>query len=55
VENAGWLVHLLLCNGRLISELMITEGNKQKGRTFDPAFSLIELNIDLVFKHPSEL
>jgi hypothetical protein len=35
---------------------MITEGNKQKRQDkINPAFSLLELNIDLVFKHPSEL
>jgi hypothetical protein len=30
--------HLLLCNNELVSELMITEGNKQKGQSrIDPA------------------
>jgi hypothetical protein len=34
----GYLLHLL-CNGKLILELMITEGNKQKGRAiFDSAY-----------------
>jgi hypothetical protein len=27
----------------------------KKAGPFDPAFSLLKLNIDLVFKHPSDL
>jgi len=35
---------------------MITEGNKQKRQIrIDPAFSPLKLNMDLFFKHPSEL
>jgi hypothetical protein len=35
-----------------MSELMITEGNKQKRQSrIDPAFALLKLNIELVFKH----
>jgi hypothetical protein len=49
-------LHLLVCNSRLTWELMITEGNKQKRQSqFDPAFSLLQLNMDLLFKLPSVL
>jgi hypothetical protein len=49
--KVGCMFHLLLCNSELISELMITEGNKQKRQSrIDPAFFLLKLQLDLLFK-----
>ena len=43
-------LHLLLCDGKLIMAMMITEGKKQKRQSqINPAFSGLWLNIDLVF------
>jgi hypothetical protein len=42
----GYLLHLLLCDGRLTLELMITEGNKHKRQSrVDSAFALLKLSI----------
>jgi len=40
-------LHLQTWSGKLLLELMITEGNKQKRQSrIDPAFALWQLNID---------
>jgi hypothetical protein len=48
--KVGCRFHLLLCNSELISELMITEGNKQKRQSlYDPAFKSCFSRIGLKF------
>jgi hypothetical protein len=42
-----WRLHLQTWSGKLLLELMITKGNKQKRQSrIDPAFALWQLNID---------
>ena len=46
VDSKVWRVHLLIYNSRLVSELMITERNKQKRAGPFLTLPVQELNID---------